>query len=416
MERKTWSGAPWLWLALGVLGVAVRLGLWWGTFGSNDSYIWAIHGQRVFQLGLTRTYELFSDFNHPPLMGLYARWAWSVTGELLANNTLNLETVGNAGELMGFARLMKLPGLLGEALVLWALWRFASPRAFAAYALLPAPILVSSYHGNTDCLYAAFVLLAALMFDQRRYFLSGLLWSAALNVKLLPLALLPIVLLAPRDWRAFLRLVAGGVLGLLPFLPPALTVAASMYRNMLTYNSRPDNWGLMAFLNLSLEIPNLSPFFWPVRTWFLEAGRYLVLGSITAVALLSRFRSGMTMAQQAAVGSALFFVLAPGFGVQYVVLAAPLLCFVDLRAGLRWGWASGLFIGLVYWIYLRTLSPPLSYFTVFFPGPAPVVGILAWAVLGHFAWTHLWTAWRRREVSLSVQPGSEAVTAPRPAA
>lgn len=407
MEHKRGSTVPWVWLALGLVGVAVRLGIWWSSFGSNDSYIWAIHGQRVLQHGLVRSYELFVDFNHPPLMGLYARWAWSVTGELLANNTLNLDTMGNAGDLMGFARLMKLPGLLGEGLVLWALWRFASPRAMAAYALLPAPILVSSYHGNTDCLYAAFILLAAIMFDRQRYLLSGLLWSAALNVKLLPLALLPIVLLAPRDWRAFGRLLAGGALGLLPFVPPALSAAASMYRNMLTYNSRPDNWGLMAVLNLGLELPNLQPVFWPARAWFLEAGRYLVLGSITAVALLSRWRLRMTVAQQAAVGAALFFVLAPGFGVQYVVFAAPLLCFVELGAGLRWGWAAGLFIGLVYWIYLTTLRPPLSFFTVFFPGPAPVVGILAWAVLAHFAWTHLRAAWQQR---------AQVATTPPPAA
>jgi hypothetical protein len=83
---------------------------------------------------------------------------------------------------------MKLPGLAGEALVLWVMCRYLGFRAFAVYAWLPAAILVSSYHGNTDCLYAALVLVAAIAFDKERYFLSGLLWSASLNVNL-PLVL-----------------------------------------------------------------------------------------------------------------------------------------------------------------------------------------------------------------------------------
>src|ERR1019366_9339248 len=93
------------------------------------------------------------------------------------------------GDLWTFAHLIKLPGLAGEALILWALWRFAGPQASAAYAWLPAAILVSGFHGNTDCLHAAFVLVAVIAFDRQRYFLAGLLLAAALNVKLIPLLL-----------------------------------------------------------------------------------------------------------------------------------------------------------------------------------------------------------------------------------
>jgi hypothetical protein len=80
----------------------------------------------------------------------------------------------------------KLPGLAGEAVSLWALWKFAGFRAFAVYACLPAAILVSGFHGSTDSLCAALVLVAAIAFDRERYFTSSVLWSAALNVKLVP--------------------------------------------------------------------------------------------------------------------------------------------------------------------------------------------------------------------------------------
>lgn len=367
-----------VWLAIGLAGVAIRLWLWWVSIGSTDVQIWSIHGSAVLAEGLARTYETKTYFNHPPLLGLYVQWIWSWA----------------EGDLWTLGRAIKLPGLAGEALALWALWRFASPRAFAAYALLPAPILVASFHGNTDCLYAALVLVAAIAFDKERYFLSGVLWGAALNVKLLPLALVPLVVISPPNWRAFLRVGAGASLGLIPFVPPALTVATSMYRNMITYNSNGDNWGVLAVLNPAEVMPNLARLAHQTRETFISYGRYLVLASITGVALLSRFRTRLPMTEQVALGAALFLVLAPGFGVQYVAFAAPLLCFVSVRAGLWWGWTSGLFIGVVYWIFMRQWEPMFSHFTSPFPGPTPVLGILAWAVLAHFAWTRLWAAWR----------------------
>src|SRR5664280_1453219 len=278
----------WL-LALGLAGIAARLWLWWISIGSNDSVIWSSHAQHVLAHGLAhtyRTYQSFPQFNHPPLMGLYAAqvWQWS------------------HGGIWEFARWMKLPGLAGEALVMWAMWRFIGLRAFAVYAWLPAAILVSSFHGNTDCLYAALVLLAAIAFDKERYFLSGLLWSASLNVKLLPLFLIPLVFL--------------GV------------------------------------LNRGVASPALQGICDPLREWWMAAGRYVILLAVVGVALLSRYRRKMPMTEQAALGAALFLVLTPGFAVQYVVFAAPLLCFVDFPEGVRWGWISGLFIGAVYWICL----------------------------------------------------------------
>src|ERR1035441_4431181 len=97
----------WL-LALGLAGIAARLWLWWISIGSNDSVIWSSHAQHVLAEGLAhtyRTYRSFPQFNHPPLMGLYAAqvWQWS------------------HGSIWEFARWIKLPGLAGEALVLWAM-------------------------------------------------------------------------------------------------------------------------------------------------------------------------------------------------------------------------------------------------------------------------------------------------------
>ncbi len=100
-------------LVVVLVGVAARLLLWWRSIGTNDAATWLSHGRHVAQLGLNGTYERMHLFNHPPLMGLYARWGWELFGD----------------DLHHFAMFIKVPGLLGEGVILWVLWRWASPRA-----------------------------------------------------------------------------------------------------------------------------------------------------------------------------------------------------------------------------------------------------------------------------------------------
>jgi hypothetical protein len=363
--------SPAFWLALILAGFAARLYLWWISIGTNDSINWHQFGSSIGSNGLVATYQNLERFNHPPLMGLYAMkaWRWST----------NLWT---------FAHYLKMPGLAGEALTLWALARFASLKAAAAYAWLPAAILVSGFHGNTDCLYAALVFVAVIAFDRQLYFLAGLLLAAALNVKLIPLMLLPLVFIGSPNRTALLRLAAGLVVGAVPFIRPALRAGPEMYRNMLIYNSNADNWGLPLLLQSLARVPSLGEFAAPITDTYLVAGRYVILAAVTVVALLSRLRSRRPMAEQAAVSAALFLLLTPGFGVQYVVFVAPLLCLVDVPAALRWGCVSGLFIGLVYW-YFRTPGVHLaSLQTADYPAQAWVIGVAAWAILLHFVWCH----------------------------
>jgi uncharacterized membrane protein YuzA (DUF378 family) len=358
------------WFAVVLGGVAARLWLWWVSMGSNDVVSWYEYAESIAANGLVETYRNIQLFNHPPLMGLYAAQAWRWCGE----------------DLWTFAHLIKIPGMVGEALILWALWRFAGPRASAAYAWLPAAILVSGFHGNTDCLYAALVLVAVIAFDRRRYFLAGLLLAAALNVKLIPLMLLPLVFIGSPNRNALLRLTAGLAIGAAPFALPALSAGHAMYRNTLLYNSTADNWGLLAILNHATEIAVLGKLAAAARAAYLLAGRYVILASVTGVALLSKFGSRRPMAEQAALGAALFLLLAPGFGVQYVIFVAPLLCLVDLPLTLLWGWASGLFIGVVYWTCLVPAAHPTSLFRNNFPFHAWIIGLAAWAILLHFVW------------------------------
>jgi uncharacterized membrane protein YuzA (DUF378 family) len=360
------------WLAVILGGAAARLWLWWVSLGSNDVTAWYYYAKCIAADGLAGTYRTVQLFNHPPLMGLYAMQAWGWSGE----------------DLWTFAHLIKIPGLVGEALILWALWRFAGPKASAAYAWLPAAILVSGFHGSTDCLYAALVLVAVMAFDRQRYFLAGLLLAAALNVKLIPLVLFPLVFIGLPNRKALLRLTAGLAIGAVPFVVPALAAGPAMYRNMVGYNSNAVNWGLLAILNQCVGMPVVGKLAAATKAAYLLAGRYVILAAVTGVALQSKSRSSRRMAEQAALGAALFLLLTPGFGVQYAIFVAPLLCLVDMPQALRWGWVSGLFIGVVYWTFQVAAAHPTSLIDRDFPWHAWVLGLAAWAILLHFVWRH----------------------------
>jgi hypothetical protein len=375
------------WLAVVLGGASARLWLWWVSLGCNDVTSWYKYAESIAANGLAETYRNVQLFNHPPLMGLYAMQAWRWSGE----------------DLWTFAHLIKIPGLAGEALTLWALWRFAGPQASAAYAWLPAAILVSGFHGNTDCLYAALVLVAVMAFDRQRFFLAGLLLAAALNVKLIPLVLLPLVLIGSPNRKALLRLTAGLAIGAAPFVLPALAAGPAMYRNLVSYNSNAVHWGLLAILNPCVEIPVLGKLAAATKGVYMVAGRYVILAAVTGVALRAKSRSSRPMAEQAALGAALFLLLTPGFGVQYVIFVAPLLCLVDVPEALRWGWVSGLFIGVVYWTFRVAAAHPTSLIDSNFPLHARIIGLAAWAILLHFVWRH-----RPSQVS-TLEPQSGAV-------
>jgi hypothetical protein len=170
---------------------------------------------------------------------------------------------------------------------------------------------------------------------------------------------------------------------------------------MILYKSRPENWGIIglfrgiiALLVQSVSSPAAAGMAAAFGNWWVEEGRYVILLSIVVVALLSRFHRKIPMTEQAALGAALFLVLAPGFAVQYIALVTPVLCLVDLKEGAWWGWTSGLFVGAVYWMFMASWMPLQSALQGFYPFPANALGMMAWVVLVHFVSNHIRSAWK----------------------
>ena len=134
------------------------------------------------------------------------------------------------------------------------------------YAWALTPILVSSYHGNTDSVAAAAWLLSVyLATEHEADFAAGLALAAAINVKLIPLLGIPAAFAGYRLWKRATRFFDGLALGLLPFLPVAVLVGSAFYRNAIAYGSSVDLWGLPGMAVLLSRSPGL-PGQWGARS------------------------------------------------------------------------------------------------------------------------------------------------------
>lgn len=358
--------------AFAIVGLAVRLWVMTRSAGSNDIVLWKGFADNIRRFGIVWTYDNVRIFNHPPLPGYfaYAVYALSLSAPVR------------------FEFAFKLLPLLGDVLsgaLLVLIWRrqgaAAAARAVAFLALSLVSILVTAHHGNTDPLVVALVLLSAYLFDRGRTLAAGLALGAALNVKLIPGVLLPLYFLRCRSWRDVERLLAGLVPWTLPFVPVLIRVGKAFARNAIAYNSNPHRWGLNALLEFASGTDRVKQLGATLYPLFREHGRYPMIAAIMAIAGVAQWRDRWSMVELATLGMICFLVFAPGFGPQYAVYAAPMLLAVDLRRGLAYSCAAGLFVLILYAETWTGERPWYSHFVTHFSYAGVVVGMVAWTLL-----------------------------------
>jgi hypothetical protein len=369
------------WIGLGVLGLIARFVLASISIGCDDADIWLQHARTIHEFGLRYAFENYPTngwhYNHPPFTGYWA---------LFSGNMSDFDPEG-------FSRYMKAPGLIAEVLTASLLYRVWLPRrpesapiAFAAYACSLPMILVAGYHCNTEPLYAGLSLFAFyLMVERKQPFYAGLALAGALNIKLMPLFLIPPLFALCRSRRDAILLSAGLALTIVPFAPFLITSGKEMYRNMVAYNSIQMDWGLMAFLNHAISTPTIAPYAMKLRDTAITMGRFWILGSVTLISAYAFWRRSAAGYELGALAWALFLVLTPGFGVQYAVSVVPLFFAVDIKRASLYSLTVGIMLFVIYtfrMVWVLPLHSGVQYF------PCPVVavecGVLAWGVLVAF--------------------------------
>lgn len=358
---------------LAALGIGARVWLAVYTFGTNDVDTWQRFATLIDQHGVAYLYRNDDLFNHPPLMGYLAVACWRVS----------------RAAALPFSTVFKLPMVGADIVSALVLWNIVAPRrgphvaalAVAAYAWSLLSILITGYHGNTDSLCALFCLLAAYLIDRRLPLAAGLALAAALNVKLIPLVLVPAYALAWRSWRDRLRFGAGLALAVVPFLQFTACCGGDVYRNALAYNSSVELWGIMLLVELGANNAAFAAPLHRAGELYVAGGRYVIIGCVVLASLWSRWKAGWSPYQLGAVCFGIFLVLAPGFGVQYLIYICPLLFAVNLGWAAGYSLLAGTFAGLLYYGFWDHTLPFRSHFSGAFPAPAPLFGLLVWILL-----------------------------------
>lgn len=366
-------------------GFALRLILLGFTLGSNDIGTWYWFADSLAENGLERTYLEQRLFNHPPLMGLLSVLALRIS-----------EATG-----LGFSVVFKVPAVAAEAVTAWLLYRIwlersgreAALRAAAAYALALSPIVISGYHGNTDAIYFCLALAAAYLMESRRMpFWAGLAMAGALNVKLIPVvAVLPLWARCT-SLRDAGRYAAGGIVGAAPFLWALVTFGSDARRafleRLLLYRSNLEYWGvelLVRWVRTLLDpvLPSLAALIRSAGNLYLAHGGEVVMVASALLAarhvLLAKREGGAVLDAYELVflGFALFLVLGPGFGVQYVgCVVAPLIA-MNIRRGVVVATATGVFITAVYAFFMVRWLPAHSQHGAI-PASFTPLALLAW--------------------------------------
>jgi len=366
---------------IGAIAVAIiiRVGIAGVADGTNDALTWRFIAETISENGLIATYQSYERLNHPPLAALWSQLALQSGA--------------------WFTLVMKIPAIAGDALsvaLLGMIWleRNDPARARAAMiamALSPIAIIISGYHCNTDNLYAFFSLLSMYLLGTRRqFFAGGLALGAAINVKLIPVLLIPAAFSFCRSWGDFRRLSAALGLSAIPFLPLLLGAPDAVKSNMLSYVPPVSPWGIAHLIRDIGVHPSYAAAADQMLHTYRLLGQWLILGCVGALCLLHFRRPRWHGLELGTLVFALFLVLAPGFGTQYTTIIVPLLLGVSISRAWTYGVLAGLYSALMFGAYLvvdpsdpdRFRHPFLTLFPQSGPPPpAGEIGLLAWFIL-----------------------------------
>jgi hypothetical protein len=257
----------------------------------------------------------------------------------------------------------------------------------AAMACSPCAILIAAHHGNTDPIYALFSLLAAFSADAGSFFTAGLMLGAAINGKLIPVVLIPPLLFICRTRRDAGRFVAGLAVMALPFVPVLLVRGPEFIHNAMGYASVMDFWGVSLWLLEAARVPMFSAISTTLLILYASiAGRIILLVAVLLFSLIARERR-RTAVQAAAGVAALFLILTPGFGLQYLIFAVPLLFAAgEFGIAMRYSLFAGAFLFVAYAFFWNGRIPihTVGVSGADDRGVGALFAVLAWAALVAF--------------------------------
>jgi Gpi18-like mannosyltransferase len=369
-----------------VFGFIIRFLVAWFSIGANDAIIWEHFAEYIIKNGLGSAYDnspLIIDgflynyeikFNHPPLV------VWMPVLLKLFSNLTDLS----------FYYLFKVPTILSDIGVCYLLWKIYKKRkneimglqAAALYSICMPAILMSSYHGNTDSIYAFLCLLTAyFMQDKKQFFFAGLALSLAINIKLIPAMLVFPALLICKTKHEFLKLFMGLAIGTIPYFYGVLIFGEPFYENVISYKGfsvSSSGWGwtiILLILNMNELIELYS-----------EMVKYVLLVAMVSLGFCSRYKYKLDSYSTFALSMMLFLILTSGFALQYLICFFPLLFAVSYKVATIYSLITGLYMYLIYLHYMIGFDPFYTAINSLLPAPgeAILIGFIVYGFLVYY--------------------------------
>jgi hypothetical protein len=319
---RTWA------VLLALLGVTLLKVLWaLSSAGTVDMILFYNFGHGVEQYGLTEIYKMDEKFNHTPLTAGFAWLCYHIAGDDKLQFAFLLRLASIIADIVVVAALLRWRAKLGHLPAWWALVVFAAS---------PVSLMISGFHGNVDPVMVALLFLSIVAAAHERPALCGILFGLASNVKIVPIIILPVYFFfwfaRPGGWRF---VVAAGSVMLAGWSLPLLACPKDYLHNVFGYGSTWGVWGLPYLLRKTAYLLRIQGWeevqkidfkgLTATQNLVAAALKFAAITGIAAVGWLRRRVAPFELPATIGLAWLVFFVLAPGVGVQYMVWAAPFL-------------------------------------------------------------------------------------------
>ena len=368
-------------LIAAILSFAGKVAIASRTFGSTDALFWEANLQQLREAGPVALYEsgtiLRRDdgtpyhteiFNHPPfILRLLSLGGW------LSDHT--------GKPLRFWLRVMCALADLASTMLILAIIRGTqlaiSPVAMFLVAASPISLLISGFHGNTDPIMMALLVLTVYLMHRGPPWLAGAALGLAAGIKIVPMLFAPALALSlPGGKRAVFLAGAIGVffVGSLPILVehPGL-----IWSHVFGYSPQTGIWGISRLVTAFATQAQAR-----VYAHLAKGVLLLVVGTVSVWLNVRRLQPPIIL--QCGLLAFVLISLAPGFGVQYLAWLVPWACLLSWRQALAFHGTGGLFLT---WFYTRAAHGFPWYLantvtTQVWNGPLFYVGLLCWLVIG----------------------------------
>ena len=352
-------------IALGI-ATLVKLVLATVTIGTNDVATWRVFADNVMLCGEC-AYQLpgrlGDSFNHPPFIIHFLKLIGPSTG--------------------WFPFWLRLPAILadiGTVLLVTRLMPQISTRLLVLLALNPVSILVSGFHGNTDPVMIFFLVLTVYLIKTGRVNWAAAAFGMAINIKIVPLLLVPAILLYIWWSRKSLRSAVlfgciAAVVVLVLSMPYILRDPFPIIRATLGYRGMYGQWGLSRIL-IAFQTSIAG------HAIAARLTQTLIIVLTLALAYYLNRRKVDLVYQIGLIFFALFF-LSSGVAVQYLSWPVPFILALGFWWSLAYYSSAGLYVFLSYnhwshgqWYFAESHTPPYSSLAGY------IAGFVCWAICG----------------------------------